>query len=102
MLLDVPAGAVLWRQRAREGAAGRTCAPTIGVEQSMSETKSVLALRDLASLLGRSPETIRKDLRRNPAAVPPRLRIEGTRLLRWRVADVDAWLAQRVEGLSHD
>ena len=30
----------------------------------MSETKSVLALRDLASLLGRSPETIRKDLRR--------------------------------------
>lgn len=68
----------------------------------MSETKSVLALRDLASLLGRSPETIRKDLRRNPAAVPPRLRIEGTRLLRWRAVDVDAWLAQRVEGLNHD
>lgn len=68
----------------------------------MSETKSVLALRDLASLLGRSPETIRKDLRRNPAAVPPRLLIEGARLLRWRAVDVDVWLAQRVEGLNHD
>ncbi|MBS0348999.1 MAG: hypothetical protein JSR69_21340 [Proteobacteria bacterium] len=68
----------------------------------MSETKSVLKLGDLATLLGRSPETIRKDIHRNPAAVPPRLCIEGTRLLRWRAADVDAWLAQRVEGPRHD
>ncbi|MBL0719737.1 hypothetical protein JI742_07530 [Piscinibacter sp. Jin2] len=60
--------------------------------------KPVLELQDLANLLGRSPETVRKDLRRNPAAVPPRLLIPGTRLLRWRTADVQAWLAQRVEG----
>lgn len=64
-------------------------------------TTSVLGLADIAALLGRSPETIRKDLRRNPATVPPRLRIEGTRLLRWRAADVDAWLTQRVEGVRH-
>lgn len=67
----------------------------------MTETKSVLGLADLAALLGRSPETIRKDLQRNPAAVPPRLLIEGTRLLRWRAADVDAWLSERVEGRRH-
>lgn len=67
----------------------------------MPESKPVLELADLAALLGRSPETIRKDLRRNPAAVPPRLRIQGTRLLRWRAADVDAWLAQHVEGQRH-
>lgn len=67
----------------------------------MSATKPVLDLGDLAALLGRSPETIRKDLRRNPAAVPPRLCIQGTRLLRWRSADVDAWLTQRVEGQRH-
>jgi predicted DNA-binding transcriptional regulator AlpA len=31
-------------------------------------------------------------------AVPPRLNIPGTRLLRWRRADVDAWLAEHVVG----
>jgi predicted DNA-binding transcriptional regulator AlpA len=64
----------------------------------MSEIKSVLELKDLAVLLGRRPETIRKDIHRNPAAVPPRLIIAGTRLLRWRAVDVHAWLAQRIEG----
>ena len=64
--------------------------------------KPVLELGDLATLLGRSPETIRKDLARNPAAVPPRLLIPGTRLLRWRTVDVQAWLAQRVTQLPVD
>jgi len=67
----------------------------------MTFTKPVLELKDLATLLARSPETIRKDLHRNPSAVPPRLIISGTRLLRWRAVDVDTWLAQRVEGGSH-
>lgn len=57
----------------------------------MNELK-LLDLQELADILGRSPETIKKDLKRNPLAVPPRLYIPGTRLLRWRVADVDAWL----------
>lgn len=55
---------------------------------------SLLDLQALARLLGRSPETIRRDLRRNPDAVPPRLQLPGTRLLRWREADVEHWLAQ--------
>jgi predicted DNA-binding transcriptional regulator AlpA len=67
----------------------------------MPKTKPVLELKDLATLLARSPETIRKDLHRNPAAVPPRLIIAGTRLLRWRAADVHAWLARHVEGGQH-
>lgn len=58
---------------------------------------SLLDLADLANLLGRSPETIKKDIRRNRLAVPPRLHIPGTRLLRWRRVDVDAWLASYVE-----
>ena len=58
---------------------------------------SILDLADLADLLGRSPETIKKDIRRNRLAVPPRLHIPGTRLLRWRRVDVDAWLASHVE-----
>ncbi|MCC7682768.1 helix-turn-helix domain-containing protein [Janthinobacterium sp. FW305-128] len=62
---------------------------------------SILDLADLADLLGRSPETIKKDIRRNRLAVPPRLHIPGTRLLRWRRVDVDAWLASHVESRAN-
>ncbi len=60
-------------------------------------TTELLGLNDLASMLGRSPETIKKDMLRNHLAVPPRLHIPGTRLLRWRQVDVAAWLASHVE-----
>lgn len=58
----------------------------------------LLTLDDLANLLGRSRETIRKDIKRNPAAVPPRVIIPGTRQPRWRLADVQHWLSQHVSG----
>lgn len=65
----------------------------------------VLTLQDLSLVLGRSPETIRKDLRRNPKAVPPRLVLPNTRQLRWRLQDVGVWLEQHVssaaEGADH-
>lgn len=57
----------------------------------------LLGIREVAQLLGRSSETIRKNLRSNPAAVPPRCVIPGTRLLRWRAADVEVWLSKHVE-----
>lgn len=57
----------------------------------------LLDVKDVAFMLGRSPETIRKDLRRRPDAVPPRIRLPGTRLLRWRAIDVETWLAALVE-----
>lgn len=60
----------------------------------MTLTSPLLDLQALALLLGRSPRTIRRDLRRNPDAVPPRLQLPGTRLLRWREVDVQNWLAQ--------
>lgn len=59
--------------------------------------KTIIDLYELSALLGRSPETIKKDLKRNRLAVPPRLHIPGTRLLRWRKIDVDSWLASHVE-----
>jgi predicted DNA-binding transcriptional regulator AlpA len=58
----------------------------------------LLDLQELARLLRRSPETIKRDLRRNPSAVPPRLTLPGTRLLRWRVIDVERWLEEHVAG----
>ena len=66
------------------------------------QTLPLLTLNELADILGRSPETIRKDTRRNPDAVPPRLKLPGTRLLRWRASDVDVWLALNVQkGARH-
>lgn len=56
----------------------------------------LLDLNELAAVLRRSPETIKRDLRRNPAAVPPRVALPGTRLLRWRAVDVQNWLEQHV------
>ena len=58
----------------------------------------LLELKDLANLLRRRPETIRRDMRRNPDAVPPRLQLPGTRLLRWRAEDVEAWIASHARG----
>ena len=54
-------------------------------------------VEEVAALLGRSPETIKKDIRRNPLAVPPRLHLPGTRLLRWRPCDVETWLDECAE-----
>lgn len=60
------------------------------------KNRQLLTLAQVASLLGRSPETVRKDLKRNPLAVPPRVVIPGTRLLRWREVDVEGWLARHI------
>ncbi|MDE3105442.1 MAG: hypothetical protein KGK08_09740 [Acidobacteriota bacterium] len=68
----------------------------------MNHSEKLLTLEDLAEMLGRSAQTIKKDLRRNPDAVPPRLQLPGTRLLRWRATDVRVWLGQFVRGAHHD
>jgi predicted DNA-binding transcriptional regulator AlpA len=59
--------------------------------------QQLLTLEDVAKQLGRRPDTIKKDMRRNPEAVPPRLILPHTRLLRWRACDVDKWLEQFVQ-----
>ena len=56
------------------------------------DVQRLMDVEAVAALLGRSPETIKKDIRRNPLAVPPRLHVPGTRLLRWRPCDVQTWL----------
>lgn len=64
--------------------------------------KILVDLHELSALLGRSSETIKKDMKRNRLAVPPRLHIPGTRLLRWRQIDIDTWLASHVESRQED
>ena len=57
----------------------------------------LLDLHALSIFLGRSVETIKKDMKRNRLAVPPRVCIPGTRLLRWQPTDVDGWITEHVE-----
>ena len=73
----------------------QACTSTVTNGSCMNN--ALLDLNELGALLGRSPETIKKDMKRNRLAVPPRLHIPGTRLLRWRQIDVDCWLASHVE-----
>lgn len=61
------------------------------------ETEPLLTLDDLAQMLGRSKNTIRKNTRRNPQAVPPHLALPHPQLLRWRAMDVETWLDHRAQ-----
>jgi predicted DNA-binding transcriptional regulator AlpA len=61
----------------------------------------LLDIDELSALLGRSVHTIKKDLKQNPLAVPPRVHLPGTRLLRWRPQDVDVWLEKNIIGGSN-
>jgi predicted DNA-binding transcriptional regulator AlpA len=54
-----------------------------------------LDIYDLAEVLGKTPETIRRNLKNRPMTVPPTLHIPGTRMLRWRRADVEGWICEQ-------
>jgi len=52
----------------------------------------LLNIGELSRLIRRAEQTIRNDLKRNPAAVPPSIRIPGSRARRWRQEAVDTWV----------
>lgn len=54
-----------------------------------------LDIYELAELLGQRPETIQKNMKSRPWCVPPRMHIPGTRMLRWRKAEVETWLFEQ-------
>lgn len=55
--------------------------------------EDLMTLDQLAALLQRPRDSLRNDRSRNPAALPPAIKLPGTRCLRWRRADVSQWLA---------
>ena len=59
--------------------------------------ETLLELPEIAQILRRSPGAIKNDLRRNPDAIPPRLVLPHSRLLRWRPSDVAAWMENLVQ-----
>ena len=53
-----------------------------------------LDIDELAALLGQRADTIRKKLRVSPYALPPKMHIPGSRMLRWRAHEVKIWLQE--------
>jgi hypothetical protein len=66
---------------------------TLGAEFT---SNGLLVVEQLASLIHKSPSSVRSDASRNPSVLPPICRIPGTKRLLWRVADVEVWLASFV------
>lgn len=54
-----------------------------------------LDIDELAKLLGKSHATIRRNLRESPRRVPPKMHIPGTKMLRWRLVEVEIWLEEQ-------
>lgn len=46
----------------------------------------------LAPMLCLAPRTVRNKLSADPASLPPRVKVPGTRGPRWRLSDVHRWL----------
>jgi hypothetical protein len=46
----------------------------------------------IAPLLCLAPRTVRNKLCTDPSALPPRVKVPGTRGPRWRMSDVQKWL----------
>lgn len=90
----------IWKATAHSRSTRRHCRylPGLVPNAQRNHMTPLLTLDELAQILGRSTHTIKSDIRRNPAAVPPRLQLPGTKLLRWRGADVEEWLSSHVVG----
>lgn len=58
-------------------------------------TPVTIGAAELGVILGKATQTIYKDLGRNPAALPPPLRIPGSTRTRWLYEDVIDWLRQQ-------
>lgn len=57
----------------------------------------ILAVEHLASLIHKSPASIRSDASRKPESLPPICRLPGNKRLLFRLEDVRAWLAKHVQ-----
>lgn len=60
--------------------------------------KALLTVEQLSAYIHKSVTSIRSDVTRNPASLPPICRLPGTKRLLWRIEDVEGWLALHVRG----
>ncbi|MCL2524876.1 MAG: DNA-binding protein [Betaproteobacteria bacterium] len=60
--------------------------------------KALLTVEQLSAYIHKSVASIRSDVTRNPASLPPICRLPGTKRLLWRIEDVECWIAQHIHG----
>lgn len=60
--------------------------------------KALLTVEQLSSYIHKSVASIRSDVTRNPASLPPICRLPGTKRLLWRIEDVESWIARHIHG----
>lgn len=60
--------------------------------------RRLLTIEELAEILQRPVNTIKNDLVKNPAALPPSVKLPGTRCRRWPEQKVDEWLESLILG----
>lgn len=53
-----------------------------------------LDIDELSPLLGQSTQCIKKKLRTAPHQLPPKMHIPGSKMLRWRMHEVENWLTE--------
>jgi predicted DNA-binding transcriptional regulator AlpA len=58
---------------------------------------ALLTIDDLARVLHRSRETVKKDCSQAPWKLPPRVRLPGSRIPLWRSEDVTRWIENHLE-----
>jgi predicted DNA-binding transcriptional regulator AlpA len=51
-----------------------------------------LDVDELATLLGESTSSIRRKIKAGSSEVPPRVHMPGSRMLRWRLQEVETWM----------
>lgn len=53
---------------------------------------SYLDIDELAELMGLSPGTVMRKLSLSPAAIPPKMHLPASKMLRWRSDEVTIWM----------
>lgn len=51
-----------------------------------------LDVDELAELLGESASSLKRKIKANSHKVPPRMRLPGSKMLRWRLHEVESWV----------
>lgn len=68
--------------------------------RSVDDLPPVLTIKDLADFLRLHEHTVRADLTRRPASLPPRMHLPGRRTVRFSKEVVIAWLAGTTEAIT--
>jgi len=63
----------------------------------MENQRQILGPDELADMLGMAASTLKRDAHRKPEKLPPRVKMPGTNRMAWKLATVQAWIAQLEE-----